>query len=232
VWFDESTWNTKLINSEVVGNAGHGLSVEISGGTVIAGNYIADNVKSGMKINDVNNAKIWNNTIVNNARPIAILQDDRRASNTGTSGHDPRYGYDGLITWINKNIQVRNNIVSGTTADCLLCVYDYSGQYSAAEANVTAQSDVYQRDSATAPDILISWSNGAGVDTFTSLAAFKSATGLEDQGLEFTGRNVVDGNGTPTSALAGKDGNAVPLPADIAALLGQPAGAKNLGIFN
>ena len=74
----------------MIGNTGHGVSVELSGKATLIGNLVAGNGGFGMKINDTSQVRIWNNTLIDNGRPINIVQDTRRASNKSTPGHDSR----------------------------------------------------------------------------------------------------------------------------------------------
>jgi hypothetical protein len=170
--------------------------------------------------------------LTNNNRPINIVQDARRASNQSTPGHDPRQPFpDPTMTWINGPVEVRNNVIAGTTGNCLLCVEDYSKQLSAEQMQVTALGNVYQRPTTSSPTWVVVWSTGAGnPKVFTSVAAFKSGTGQEAQSLALDGTAATNANGSPTSAVTGKFGTvAQPLPADLASLTGLASGSKRLG---
>ncbi|MCU1633299.1 MAG: wcoA, partial [Micrococcaceae bacterium] len=134
LWFDESAFDVTASGNELVGNSAHGLSVEISARIVIANNVVAENEGHGVKINNTSDVEIWNNSFINNGRPINIVQDARRASDRRIPGHDPRQRFpDPTMTWINGPVAVRNNVITGTTANCLLCVEDYSHMLSAEE---------------------------------------------------------------------------------------------------
>ena len=91
LWFDESIYNATITGNDLLRNAGHGISYEISSRALIADNVVAGNGGLGLKINNASNIDIWNNTIVDNGdRPIWLVQDPRVASNANTPGHDPR----------------------------------------------------------------------------------------------------------------------------------------------
>jgi hypothetical protein len=96
---------------------------------------------------------------------------------------------------------------------------------------VTALGDVYQRPNTSSPSWVVVWSKGAGNPAvFSTLAAFKSATGQESAGLALDGTAATNANGSPTSAVTGKFGTvAQPLPADLASLTGLASGSKRLG---
>lgn len=232
LWLDESTYDVKVVNNKMVGNASHGLSLELSSTALVANNVFIDNVGYGVKINDISSVRVWNNTLLNNNRPINIVQDTRRASNRSTPGHDPRQPFpDPTMTWINGPVQVRNNILTGTTGNCLLCVEDYSKQLSAEQMKVTALGNVYQRANTSSPTWVVVWSTGAGSPkVFSSVAAFKSGTGQEASSLALDGNAAVSSSGAPTTAVTSKVSTvAQPIPADIAALTGLPSGGKLLG---
>jgi parallel beta-helix repeat protein len=234
IWLDESTYDSKVVNSTSRGNTGHGISVEISGKSILANNYITNNAGFGMKINDVNDIKIWNNTLVDNGRPVNIVQDNRRASNLSTPGHDPRQKLpDPTVTWITGPVDVRNNVISGTTGNCLLCVEDYSNEFSAEQMKVTAIGNVYQRDRTTQPSWLAVWSRGAGNPAvFTSLAAFKSGTGQEARSFSLDGTEAIGTDGRITSPVVAQVAAvSQSLPSDLASLTGRPAGTKQLGVI-
>lgn len=232
LWLDESTYNSKIVNNKMVGNTSHGLSLELSSTAVVANNVFIDNAGYGVKINDTSSVRVWNNTLLNNNRPINIVQDKRRASNRSTPGHDPRQPFpDPTMTWINGPVQVRNNILTGTPGNCLLCVEDYSKQLSAEQMKVTAVGNVYQRANTSSPAWVVVWSTGAGnPKVFASVAAFRAGTGQESPSLALDGNAAVTGSGAPTSAVTSKISTvAQPIPADIASLTGLASGSKLLG---
>ena len=64
------------------------------------------------------------------------------------------------MTWINGPVEVRNNIMAGTSGNCLLCVEDYSKQLTAEQMKVTALGNVYQRSNTSSPGWVAVWSTG------------------------------------------------------------------------
>jgi parallel beta-helix repeat protein len=229
LWFDESTYDLRITGNELRSNTGHGVSMEISAKAVLADNYITGNGGFGAKINDISDVKIWNNTFVGNNRAINIVQDYRRHGD-GSPGIDPRYPDDPAMTWVINSVVVANNVIAApTTGNCLLCVEDYSKQRTAAQMGVIANSNVYNRPGSS-PYWLVIWSQGpANPLVFTSVSAFQSSTRQEANGV-FATTAVVDANGVPTAAMPNAS-IARPLPADIASLISQPAGALRLGAF-
>lgn len=234
LWFDESARQIRVFHSTVRDNLGHGMSIEISHDARVADTLVAGNAGHGIKVNDTSEVAIWNNTVVGNGRAINIVQDDRRGSDPDAAGHDPRRTSPRL-SWITGPVRVSNNILSrgANDANCLLCVEDYSGELTAAEMRVEAVGNVYARTDQQAATWAVVWSRGAGNPAvFTSVSAFSSATGQEQRHLSLVGRRAVTAAGRATPAVRAATARiAVPLPADLAQAVGQPAGVKHLGAW-
>ena len=77
------------------------------------------------------------------------------------------------------------------------------------------------------------WSDGtSSPDVYTSVRAFRSAKRQEMTGKEFTGAPVLDSTYRPVPALlAAVATTAQPLVGTIAALTGEPSGARHLGAW-
>lgn len=224
LWLDASVYDSVITGNDMVGNAGHGISVEISAKSVIANNLVADNGGTGMKINDSSSVQIWNNTIIDNTgQPIWLVQDSRVASNLSIFGHDPRRPMpDPTMTWLLGPVTVMNNVIARTSANCLLCVQDNALHRSAATIGVTADGNIYNRPTPTNPTWLVQWPPpGRGVSAlfgfflpdpnYSNLAALQASTGQEAHGLSVDGRSVVAANG----ALVG-------LPPEIVRSIARP----------
>ncbi|MBM7848040.1 right-handed parallel beta-helix repeat-containing protein [Arthrobacter roseus] len=237
LWFDESVYNMQISGNNMLENSSHGVSVEISAKAVLINNVIAGNAGHGAKINNTSDVQVWNNTFAANGRALNIVQDDRRAANRSTPGHDPRQAFpDPTMTWLNGPATVRNNIMADAkaSANCLLCVEDYSHEFSAEQMNVTAQGNVYHRASNSAPRWSVVWSNGAGnPSVYTTAAEFRRATGQGGSFLEMTGQSPVGPGYTPSTAVRSKAASvAVPLPASLAHLAALTSGVRHLGAFS
>lgn len=231
LWLDESTYNSSITGNKLINNSSHGVSVELSSTSNLVNNLFVGNGGFGMKINDTSQVRVWNNTLINNNRPINIVQDARRASNQSTPGHDPRQPFpDPTMTWINGPVEVRNNIMAGTTGNCLLCVEDYSKQLTAEQMKVTAIGNVYQRPNTSSPGWVAVWSTGAGnPKVFTTLAAFKSGTGQEAVSLALDGKPATNANGSPTTDVQNAVSTvAQTLPSELGSTP-LPGGSKRLG---
>lgn len=236
LWFDESSYDIAVLGSQMLDNTGHGLSVEVSGHAVVAGNTVARNAGNGLKLNDAEDVEVWNNTFVDNDRSINVVQDDRDRYPRGTY-RDP----DLPLTWKTQALAFRNNVLVRTTAagadgearTCLLCVEDYSGRWTAAEMDVTALGNVYQRPDADSPRWMVVWSRRDGDPfVFRTLAEFRTTAYQEENGAEFTGSPALAEDLSPLPALERLSASvAQPLPADLAAILGRPVGEQHLGAW-
>ncbi len=237
LWFDESVYDMTITGNNMLENSSHGVSVELSAKAVVVNNIIAGNAGHGAKINNTSSVQVWNNTFAANGRALNIVQDNRRAANRSTPGHDPRQAFpDPTMTWINGPVTVRNNILAAanSSANCLLCVEDYSHQFSAEQMKVTAQGNVYHRVTSAAPRWSVVWSNGASnPSVFTTAAHFRRATGQGGGFLEMTGTSPLGAGYMPTMAVKSKAFSvAVPLPASLAANAGLTSGVRHLGAFS
>lgn len=235
VWLDVSVYDTTIVNSVFNGNANHGLFLEISAKVRVANNIISGNGDNGIKLNNTSEVSIWNNTLVGNGRPLWIAQDARRGANPDDYGHDDRQSQpDPTMPWINGPVNVRNNIFGGAiSSNCLVCVEDYSNEFTAEQMKVSLEANVYQRDSPQQPSVSIVWSRGNLPPlSFNTLTDFKSSTGQEARGLALDGTRATNDDGSATSAVTDVQGSvAEPLPADIARIVGQPPGTRRLGAF-
>ncbi len=98
LWFDCQSHGQTIIDNTVENNAGHGIAVEISANSIIAGNVIAENGRDGLKISGSNNVEVWNNTSVDNGwAQIGVYEDPR---------HDPT----NIATEDTTNVRIANNI--------------------------------------------------------------------------------------------------------------------------
>jgi hypothetical protein len=234
-WSDVSVYDTRIVSSNLVNNRAAGVFLEISARGTVVDNLIADNGGDGVKVNNISNVVIWNNTVVRNGRPINIVQDTRTPDNT-SYGDDYRYPNDPEMTWLVGPVTVRNNVIGlNDGGNCVLCVEDYSHERTAAEMGVTSNGNVFNRAATSAPGWLTVWSRGSldvNPAVYSSLAAHQAGTGQDRTSLGYDGTVVVGTTGLLASSIQDRAGTAaVGLPSDIAALVGQPAGAKRLGIW-
>ncbi|MFZ1287365.1 MAG: right-handed parallel beta-helix repeat-containing protein [Candidatus Phosphoribacter sp.] len=237
-WEDLSVYDSVITGSQFAGNLGDGLFLEISAKAVVANNFFTRNGQSGLKINNTSDVRVWNNTLwANTGRAIWLAQDSRRNTNPYDQAVDPRIPFpDPAMPWTLGPVTFRNNVVVqlATSATCLICNEDYSRQATAEQMGLSLNGDLYQRVSSSSPAWLTIWSRGAtNPYVFTTLYSWTSTTGQESRGREFVGgESLVDAQGRLTaSATALISAVALPLPADIAAIVGRAAGTVHLGMW-
>lgn len=234
LWLDESVYDSKIVNNDMIDNSGHGLSLEISAKVVVANNRILDNAGNAIKLNDTSDVSIWNNTISGKNRALNIVQDARRGANKSDPGHDPRQAFpDPTMTWVIKNIDVKNNVLSNTGGgNAILGVEDFSGKISAEQMKISMGSNAYHRTAAGLPKWSVVWSKGSGnPSVYTTLTDFAKAKPVEKSSFEITSASVIGANQEPTSAVTSKSGQATALPSNIAQQIGQETGSKRIGNY-
>ncbi|MCC3272968.1 right-handed parallel beta-helix repeat-containing protein [Arthrobacter zhangbolii] len=235
LWLDESVFDATISNSRMADNASHGVSAEISARISLVNNIITNNGSFGAKINDTSDVRVWNNTFSGNRRQLNVVQDERRGDNPDLPGHDPRDPEDPEMTWINGPVDIHNNIFAGTSepGGCLLCVEDYSREFSAVQLQIHAAGNAYHRERDGMPFAPLIWAGEDGKSvTFESLKDFHRTTGQEPDTLEIIGASPLDPDTFAAPSLDGQAGHvALPLPADLAGLSRVPEGTRHLGAF-
>jgi hypothetical protein len=231
-WADQSVYDSRLVSNNIDSNYGAGVFLEISAKAVAIDNLVTRNKGNGFKVNNTSDVRLWNNTVLANNRQINIVADSRLASNTDW-GHDPRHPNDPTMTWVLGPVQLRNNVIGrAASGNCILCVEDYTFKRSAEEIGVSTARNLYNRPTGT-PQWHHVWSSGStNPDVFNNLASFRRETGEEAYSLTYEGSMQVSLAGAlnPTPRAAGVKASAL-LPSDLAKLVGQPTGARQMGVW-
>lgn len=157
IWLDQSVFDTTILSSDVLSNAGHGVFAEISDKVRIIDVVIAGNRRIGLKINDSSDVQVWRSTIVGNGLGIAVLQDTRRASDPKIPGHDDRRPIpDPEMTWVVSGIVIADSVIGaaqGSPRDSEsrptspIWVRDYSGEFAADDMISQISGNVFHRPS-------------------------------------------------------------------------------------
>lgn len=232
-WSDVSVYDTRILNSNIIGNRAAGVFLEISARGTVVNNLITDNGGDGVKVNNTSKVNIYNNTVVRNGRPINIVQDTRRPNNT-SYGQDTRYPSDPEMTWLIGPVTVRNNVIGLTSGNCVLCVEDYSHQRTAAQMGVTSNGNVFNRATPTSSYWLTVWSRGTiniNPAVYTTLSAHRSGTGQDSASLAYDTAPVVATDGSLAPSVEDRSASvAVALPSDLASMTGLASGLRYLGV--
>lgn len=236
-WADMSVYSGTLNNNTFNDNVGDGVFLEISSTFKVVDNFMLRNGDNGIMVNNTNNVQLWNNTIIGSGgRPVEIAQDTRRNTNPNDPAVDTSVPWpDPNMPWTLGPVTVRNNIISDSGGNCLMCVEDYSRQKSAEQLGISTNSDIYHRSSAGTPTWLTTWSR-ANINVnpyvFNTLADVQRAVGQESLGREYSGAAIVSPDGSLSSSVQAQASSvATGLPSDIAQLAGQGAGTKYLGAW-
>ncbi len=83
LWFDQQSSKQVVVHDTIVHNSGHGLAVEISGDSIVAGNVVAENGRDGMKLSGASAADVYNNSVVDNGFAQVGVYEDPRHPNGG-----------------------------------------------------------------------------------------------------------------------------------------------------
>lgn len=213
-WCDMGCQNGKMVGNIFRNNDDTGLFYEISNTGLIASNLIYGNGAYGLKAGSAN-TKIFNNTLVNNGIN-ALIYDDSRPPGQDDGGPDT------------VNVQFVNNILSGGPQMVSGWRCNTTAGSTGPNSFYTALNyNSYYRP-AGSPTRLYDWRDGTST-AYGSCSALNAAKGWEAQCQDvtsgsdpfFVNASAQDYRVRSSSAayLTGQ-----PLPGDVAALLGVPAG--------
>jgi len=224
LWVDVSSQNVTVVRNVARRNARHGLFVEISDQVIVASNLVTDNVNMGLRIAGTTNARIWNNTFVDNLETQIGVYETARTNEDAAE-------YATGITWDTHNVQIRNNILSTSVSTRLALLHtgDWNSpkRWLASDMISALDGNVYARTTTTLPPNVVYWANltpNSYATNYATAAAFRNATTYEDAGIDVAGTEPLFSDRTigdyrlATSSPAIQSGAA--LPNDIASAVG------------
>lgn len=228
-WCDGSCYDLMFIRNLLEQND-VGISFEISHKAVIASNLFVDSRK-GMSIGSSSAVRIYNNTF------SAIDELDVHVYQGLPRDNSPTPEEQALgIAWITNDIEIKNNIFSNGIRLAFLQVNDQRNQRSGRELAEELDHNGYYRAAATKPPGVARLGLvGGGIETIKTVPELQSKTGKEAHGFRIDGSSVnpffVDESGGDYRLKPDSPGRgaAAPLPDDIAAAIGAPAEARDLG---
>ncbi|MCU1529804.1 MAG: hypothetical protein JWP75_3567 [Frondihabitans sp.] len=230
LWLDESCYDPHIIDNTMSGNTGHGLEVEISAGAIIADNSATSNGKSGIRLLDTSNSQIYNNSIGDNGIfGIQLSQDERRESDLSVPGHDPRQPEpDPSFTWLTQNDTVANNSF-GAGGQFQIYALDNWTNIPVDQWHLTITGNLFNSQ-ASSSQVMVAWGGSDNVtlyryNTPAALAAAKNPSWTNAQTLSAQPLSEM------ATAVTSAQPIATPLPADVAAAVGQPVGTRHIGTF-
>jgi len=213
LWFDIDSSNISVVRNALVDNADRGLQIELAGSAIVASNLFANNGADAISMLASQNVQVYNNSFWRNGRSMFVVDDAR----------------DDV-----QNITARNNVTSGTRSGTsqIVAVEDTTRSRTAAAMGVTFNNDAYAQQTGYTAAWWFGWANyPSSYPVFSSLSAFRSATGQESRGASVTTTSaeqffVDPANGDFTVRLGSAPTTVVPaaLPSSVAAALGLVSG--------
>jgi parallel beta-helix repeat protein len=228
LWLDESVYDADVVGNTLTDNQWFGIQLELTSKAVVADNTVTGG-EVGIHLFDTNGVDVVNNSIGGFSKMgVKIEQDERRQATSGT-GQDPRRPKpDPTVTWVTGDITIANNAF-GAGGWFQVYVLDKATNRSADSMGIDIVGNAFNQRVTTSQATLVGWGGGDNktVRRFDSVAALTAA--------KPAWRNVqtrgVLGLGDMLSFLTSSTAVAVPLTAEIAALVGQPVGTKRVGSF-
>lgn len=224
IWLDESVYNATITNNTTNNNSSTGISLELSQKVIVANNYSSSQT-DGLTIVDTGDVKVFNNEFEKNSRfAIRVAQDERLASQVSTAGHDPRQPVpDPTVSWVTKDIVVSNNTFGATTGFQFYAL-------NAAPKNITLTGNLFNARVQPGQSTVVAW--GVTPDNTGSFIRYDTPESL-NQNINAKWQNKITTSALPLSGMSLDERRsmsiAVPIPRDIAPLVGVPIGTKQVG---
>jgi len=224
IWLDESVYNATITNNTTNNNSSTGISLELSQKVIVANNY-SSNQTDGLTIVGTGDVKVFNNEFEKNSRfAIRVAQDERLASQPNTAGHDPRQPVpDPTVSWVTKDIVVSNNTFGATTGFQFYAL-------NAAPKNITLTGNLFNARVQPGQSTVVAW--GVTPDNTGSFIRYDTPEAL-NQNINANWQNKITTSALPLSGMSSDEIRsariAVPIPRDIAPLVGVPIGTKQVG---
>jgi parallel beta-helix repeat protein len=164
LWFDQQSSTQVVIRNTISHNSGHGVAIEISGDSIVAGNVIAENGRDGIKLAGASYADVYNNSVVDNGwAQIGVYEDARHA---------------------NGGIALANDIfmAGARSIKYVLNSYDVEqpGPLTTLQMIVRDDHNLYGRTHPSLPSNMVLAQTSANVcTTYSDLASFRAATNRE-----------------------------------------------------
>ena len=230
IWLDESCYDITVVGNTANDNEYTGIQLELSAKAVVADNSTTGG-QTGIQIIDTGDVQVFNNTMGSNSKMgLALLQDERRQAVASYEGQDPRQpAVDPTVPWLTRDITVSDNVFANGGRFSVYAL-DQRTRIPVDRWNLVITGNLFTKRVATTDPSMVAWGQGDNstlvrYETSEALAAAKGTTW----------RNTVTPSSTSTAGmaqhLAPAAAYAVPLPAHIAALVGQPAGVRHVGKF-
>lgn len=230
LWFDQSDVGFTIANNTFSGNA-IAMQLELADTGIVANN-VFDGGKYGAFIFDTGNVQIYNNSFIHHSVGAVFLSQDQRRQSDPTwyaINGDKRYPPgDPTNPWLLRNVTVANNVFLRAPEGGMFQVYalDRKTNIPVDRMNVTINGNQFTYRDVRAQPTMVGWGGGDSVTVtrYETPAALSAAKNRAWQNLQET---------APGAGLVARSAPnvAVPLPSDVAAAIGVPAGTTHIGPF-
>jgi parallel beta-helix repeat protein len=227
IWLDESVRRFTIANNTSTGNK-KGITIELSDTGIVANNVLTG--EYGLWALDSGNIKVFNNSfsgVTNKA--VGLSQDARRQAASGAVGRDPRMPVpDPTCPWLTRNITVANNQFAKGGSYQVFAL-DQQTNISADQMNLVINGNFFAYKDTSTDASMVAWGGSDNhsvtlYQTPAALAAAKNATWKNAQATPV-------GSKTPLLLSTVESTIAVPLPSDVAAVIGVASGTRSVGTF-
>jgi parallel beta-helix repeat protein len=217
IWLDVSVSHFSIVGNTVAGNSSvYAILAELSDTGIIANNTVSGSTR-GVTAFDTGNVRIFNNTFTSSTVwDVGVWQDSRR--NTGANAD--------TIPWISRNITVSNNLMMSTGALYQFYALDKATRTPASAMNLVVDGNLFTTADSGRQPIMVGWGGGDNV----TVTQYRTAAAI-NAGLGNQWHNAQTVNSVAVATALSSSGMAIPLPVDIAAEIGRPAGTRHLGAF-
>lgn len=238
-WLDQCGAYMTFRRNTVVDNQRSGVMLELSAFLSVNGNLIARNGRYGLYSNDSNDITAWNNTIVDNATDVYLLDDyTRTITDLGSSDWDNRYPIpDPLFAWSSKNNYLSNNNIGDNGASepwssASFVTYDdnANGFSYVGQNNRLNRNAYWQRSSTSASNFSLFDNYPSGVISSSNFTNHKNNTGQDLNSLSAVGGTNPFASGAGSSIRSSVSSGGATIPANVATDTGLPAGSTAIGI--
>jgi len=229
IWFDESVYDITVTGNTSNDNEYTGIQLELSDTAVVADNSTTGG-QTGINLMNTGNVKLFHNTMGGNAKfGLSLLQDERRQSNPAFAGQDPRRpAVDPTVPWITRNITVSDNVFASGPLFSIYALDQKTG-IAVDRWNLVITGNLFSKRVGTSGPSMVAWGQAdKSLVRYETPEALAAAKGTSWRNTMTSAPTSLAGMG---AYLATAAANAVPLPAVIAALIGQPSGVRHVGIF-
>ena len=227
LWYDMRSVGQDVVDNTMIHNDGHGIEIEVSGHTIVAGNVVARNGRDGIKLSGANDVDVWSNTVVNNVdAELGVYEDPRHTSGPATS--------DTTDVRIGDNIFEAGSLSTGPALES----FDASPHKHLTTLQMISFDDhnTFGRTDVSTVPLITDQATLTKRGIYTTLAAFQAATHREATGMSIDGVAItsvfvdpIHGNFTVQPGATALLASSTTLPQAVAAALNIPAAPAIMG---